>query len=54
MDPREPVPLHDDEFLIVELDDRFEFGVAVVDDDGYDWNAGCNSSNCTQNAYCPG
>jgi hypothetical protein len=44
---------YSEDFLIVELDERFEFGVAVIDDSTLDDNYGCNASNCVQNGYCP-
>ena len=38
------------EFVITELDDRYEFGMAILDDDalrGYDNETKCtNSGNC--------
>jgi len=41
-----------DDFLIVELDDRFEFGAAVIETDLIaDDNYGCNGTNCHVNAY---
>jgi len=41
-----------DEFLIVELDDRLEFGTAVLETDLIaEDNVACNSTGCTQNGY---
>jgi len=40
-----------DDFLIVELDDRLEFGAAVIETDLIaDNDYGCNGTGCTQNA----
>jgi hypothetical protein len=44
---------HED-FLVIELDERFEFGVAVIDDGTYEDNTGCNDKDCQQNGVCPG
>lgn len=42
------------DFLVVELEERFEFGVAVIDDSSYDNDVACNGTGCKQNGYCPG
>lgn len=42
-----------DDLLIMELDDRLEMGIVPLDA-SCSTNFGCNSSNCTQNGYCPG
>jgi hypothetical protein len=40
-----------DDLFVVELDERLEFGVAIIDSDlGADGNGMCvNSSNCSSN-----
>lgn len=43
-----------EDFLVIELDERFEFGVAVIDDGTYEDNTGCNEKDCQQNGACPG
>lgn len=40
-----------DDFLIVELDDRLEFGAVLLEDSSFD-NTGCNGTACTVNASC--
>jgi len=42
------------EFTIVELDDRIEFGLAVIDDElmMHDTAKGCFNSNCVNNICC--
>jgi len=43
------------DFLIVELDDRYEFGVGVIDDDVLGPNNSCNNPCCgpeTDNTGC--
>jgi hypothetical protein len=43
------------DFLVTELDDRFEFGVAIVDDDVLNSNDGpCNNTGscCGSNGGC--
>jgi len=48
---RELIPA--DEFLIVELDDRLEFGAALVETDLIaDLNYKCNATGCVQNLGC--
>ena len=39
-----------DDFLVIELDDRLEFGAVVIDDGSFN-DTGCNSSGCSQNGY---
>ncbi|MBZ5724974.1 MAG: hypothetical protein LAP87_08260 [Acidobacteriia bacterium] len=48
-------------FLITELDDRYEFGIAVVDDDALsEWHGSCSNTtaccgtnnSCTNSADC--
>lgn len=39
-----------DDFLVLELDDRLEFGAIIIDDSVLT-DAGCNGSNCSQNGY---
>ena len=38
-----------DDFIVIELDDRLEFGAVVIDDGSFD-NTGCNATSCKQNA----
>jgi len=40
------------EFLITELDDRIEFGLALIDDDLLDGNNGCTNAVCSGNVSC--
>lgn len=40
-----------DDFLILELDDRLEFGAVLIEDDSFS-NTACNSTGCTQNGSC--
>ena len=42
-----------DDLLIVELDDRLEFGAAVLEGDLALSDLGCNGKSCTQNGSCP-
>lgn len=44
-----PALVSADDFLVLELDDRLEFGAIIIDDNVLT-DYGCNGTNCQQNA----